>query len=85
MSEDKMSTAKNGDVIIEVKNLKKVYDDHVVLSNINTTIKKGEYGNDNFINVNWTKYNVVNNKKLNHCRCTSYYCKVYITYKVSNL
>ena len=42
MSEDKMSTAKNGDVIIEVKNLKKVYDDHVVLSNINTTIKKGE-------------------------------------------
>ena len=37
-----MSTAKNGDVIIEVKNLKKVYDDHVVLSNINTTIKKGE-------------------------------------------
>ena len=52
MSEDKMSTAKNGDVIIEVKNLKKVYDDHVVLSNINTTIKKGEYGNDNFINVN---------------------------------
>ena len=42
MSEDKMSTAKNGDVIIEVKNLKKVYDNHVVLSNINTTIKKGE-------------------------------------------
>ena len=42
MNEDKKFSAGNGDIIIEVKNLKKVYDKHVVLSDINTTIRKGE-------------------------------------------
>lgn len=32
----------NGEVLIEIKNLKKSYGDHVVLDGINTTIKKGE-------------------------------------------
>lgn len=32
----------NGEVLIEIKNLKKSYGDHVVLDRINTTIKKGE-------------------------------------------
>lgn len=32
----------NGEVLIEIKNLKKSYVDHVVLDGINTTIKKGE-------------------------------------------
>lgn len=46
MSADNTTSFSNdaafGDVIIEVKNLKKAYGDHVVLENINTTIKKGE-------------------------------------------
>lgn len=29
-------------VILEVKNLKKTFDDHEVLKDINTTVKKGE-------------------------------------------
>lgn len=32
----------NGEVLIEIKDLKKSYGDHVVLDGINTTIKKGE-------------------------------------------
>ena len=32
----------NDEVLIEIKNLKKSYGDHVVLDGINTTIKKGE-------------------------------------------
>ena len=32
----------SGEVLIEIKNLKKSYGDHVVLDGINTTIKKGE-------------------------------------------
>lgn len=32
----------NGEVLIEIKNLKKSYGNHVVLDGINTTIKKGE-------------------------------------------
>lgn len=32
----------NGEILIEIKNLKKSYGDHVVLDGINTTIKKGE-------------------------------------------
>lgn len=32
----------DNNVILEIKNLTKKYDDHVVLENINTTIKKGE-------------------------------------------
>ncbi len=32
----------NGEVLIEIKNLKKSYGDHVVLDGINTTIHKGE-------------------------------------------
>lgn len=32
----------NGEVLIEIKNLKKAYGDHVVLDGINTTIYKGE-------------------------------------------
>ena len=29
-------------IILEVKNLKKTFDDHEVLKDINTTVKKGE-------------------------------------------
>ena len=35
-------TQQNGDVIIEVKNLKKSYGNHLILDGINMTIKKGE-------------------------------------------
>ena len=36
------NTVNKSNVILEVKGLKKVYNDHVVLDNINTTISKGE-------------------------------------------
>lgn len=43
MSDNSLNTnTKHGDVIIDVKGLKKVYGDNVVLNNINTTISKGE-------------------------------------------
>lgn len=34
--------ADSNNIILEVKGLKKVYNDHVVLENINTTVSKGE-------------------------------------------
>ena len=32
----------NDNIILKVEGLKKVFGDHVVLENINTTVKKGE-------------------------------------------
>ena len=42
MNADNNNNISNNDVIIEVKGLKKAFNDNVVLENINTTISKGE-------------------------------------------
>ena len=55
----------NDNIILKVEGLKKVFGDHVVLENINTTVKKGEViaiigpsgcGKSTFL-FSWNRYN----------------------------
>ena len=55
----------NDNIILKVEGLKKVFGDHVVLENINTTVKKGEVieiigpsgcGKSTFLR-SWNRYN----------------------------